>query len=408
MNEQNHNRRILHVDMDAFYAAVEVRDNPELKGKPVIIGSLPGERGVVSTCNYKAREYGVRSAMPISEAYKRCPHAHFMYPNMEKYAAVSKQIHAIWADYTDIVEYLALDEGFLDVTASLRLFGSADKIAQLIRERTWLELGLTCSVGLGYSMSSAKLASEEMKPNGYFEILTPRAMRELIANRSVRTVYTVGPKTAERLNRLGIKTVADIWQHEERIINVLGNHGAAIAQLAKGIDNRVVGTKTRGQSIGTEQTFQTDIADVDYLKDVLRLTASKLSYDVKQKGIFTKTVTLKITYPGMQSITRAKTIAATNSALDIYQTVVAIFEKLEPRPIRLIGITLSNFSKTKVEPQVGNVQLTLFATDDQEPTVKQNAKKVDELLFTLQQKHGQNIVKSASELGAELAVKKRK
>ena len=403
MTKNTNSRKILHVDMDAFYAAVETRDNPELKGKPVIIGALPGERGVVATCNYQAREFGVRSAMPIAQAYKRCPHAHYMYPNGKKYQKVSKQIHEIWATYTDIVEYISLDEGFLDVTASLTLFGSAQNIARLIKERTWKELGLTCSIGLGYSMSSAKLASEEMKPNGYFEILTPVAMRELIAPRSVRVVYTVGPKTAERLERIGVRTVADIFKHAERVINVLGNHGTAIIDLARGIDERAVGTKTRGQSIGTEQTFQTDITDPDYLKDILRLIARKLSYDIRAKGLYAKTVTLKVTYPGMQSITRAKTNDATNLALDIYLTAAALFDKLEKRPIRLIGITVSNFTKDKAEKQQGNIQLSLF----EEPLpkqVKRDQNKLHDVLLELQQKHGQHILKSGSELAAELKV----
>jgi len=399
-------RKILHVDMDAFYAAVETRDNPELKGKPLIIGSLPGERGVVSTCNYKAREYGVRSAMPINQAYKLCPHGHYMYPNMKKYMTISKQIHAIWDTYTDLIEYIALDEGFLDVTASLRLFGSAQEIARLIKERTWLELGLTCSVGLGYSMSSAKLASEEKKPNGYFEIPTPEAMRELIGSRGVQTIYTVGSKTAERLERIGIKTVADIWTYSERIINVLGNHGIAIVDLAMGIDDREVNTRTRGQSIGTEQTFQTDITDAKYLKDVLRLIARKLSFDIKQKGLFTKTVTLKITYPGMQRITRAKTVAATNQALTIYNLATELFDKLEPKPIRLIGITLSNLTKNKTEEPENNIQLSLFEEIKEELPKREN-EKLNNILFDLQKKYGQNIVKSASELAAEQNIKSK-
>ena len=404
MAEDINSRKILHVDMDAFYAAVEMRDNPKLKGKPVIIGALPGERGVVSTCNYKAREFGVRSAMPISQAYKRCPHGVYMYPNGKKYAQVSEQIHKIWATYTDIIEYISLDEGFLDVTTSQKLFGSAKHIAQLIKERTWKEIGLTCSVGLGYSMSSAKLASEEKKPNGYFEILTPAAMRQLIAPRSVRVVYTVGAKTAERLERIGVRTVADIYKHSDRIADVLENHGKAIIDLARGIDDRKVGTRTRGQSIGTEQTFQADITDSEYLKDVLRLIARKLSYDIQQKGLYAKTVTLKITYPGMHSITRSKTAFATNLALDIYNSAELLFEKLEKKPIRLIGITLSNLTKDQEEKAQGNVQLSLF----DEPKLKRpmrDMRKLTDVLFQLQQEHGQDILKSGSELAAQKKVK---
>ncbi|MCL2560476.1 MAG: DNA polymerase IV [Turicibacter sp.] len=399
-------RKILHVDMDAFYAAVEMRDNPELKGKPLIIGSLPGERGVVATCNYKAREFGVRSAMPVAQAYKLCPHGHYMYPNMRKYQEASYHIHQIWATYTDIIEYISLDEGFLDVTASEMLFGSAQAIAREIKERTWRELGLTCSVGLGYSMSSAKLASEEKKPNGYFEILTPAAMRELIAPRSVRIVYTVGAKTAERLERIGVRTVADIYSHAERVANVLGNHGSAIVDLARGVDDRAVGTRTRGQSIGTEQTFQTDITDLAYLKDVLRLIARKLSYDIQKKGLYARTVTLKVTYPGMRSITRAKTAAATNVALDIYHSAEALFDQIEKDPIRLIGITVSNFTKDKEEKPQGNIQLSLFDEVKAERP-KRDKEKLGEVLLKLQQEHGQNILKSASELAAEQHVGKK-
>jgi len=403
--ETENQRRILHVDMDAFYAAVEIRDNPELKGKPVIIGALPGERGVVSTCNYKAREFGVRSAMPISQAYKLCPHGIYMYPNGHKYAAVSEQIHKIWETYTDIIEYISLDEGFLDVTASQKLFGSAQNIAREIKMRTWKELGLTCSIGLGYSMSAAKIASEEKKPNGYFEILTPAAMRHLISPRSVRVVYTVGPKTAQRLERIGVKTVADIFEHADRVVNVLGNHGTAIIDLARGIDDRAVGTQTRGQSIGTEQTFQTDITDDDYLKDILRLIARKLSYDIGQKGLYARTVTLKITYPGMHSITRAKTSNPTNLALDIYQRAEVLFDKVEKKPIRLIGITVSNFTKEKVKKQQGNVQLSLFEEIKPENMVR-DKEKLRNVLMKLQSEHGQNIVKSGSELAAEQSIKK--
>ena len=404
MNEQQNSRRILHVDMDAFYAAVETRDNPALKGKPVIVGALPGERGVVATCNYKAREFGVRSAMPINQAYKLCPNGVYMYPNGHKYAAVSERIHEIWATYTDIIEYISLDEGFLDVTASQKLFGNAQNIARMIKERTWQELGLTCSVGLGYSMSSAKLASEEKKPNGYFEILTPAAMRTLIAPRGVRIVYTVGAKTAERLERIGVRTVEDIFKHSDRVANVLGNHGLAIIDLARGIDNRAVGTQTRGQSIGTEQTFQTDITDTDYLKDILRLDARKLSYDIRQKGLYAKTVTLKITYPGMHSITRAKSASPTNLALDIYQRAAELFDQLEKKPIRLIGISLSNLTKDKVAKKQENIQMSLF----DEPNFKKRKKDQDKLhdvLMKLQLEHGQNIVKSGSELAAEKHVK---
>jgi len=193
---------IIHIDMDAFFAAVEIRDNPELAGKPLIIGALPSERGVVATCSYEARKFGVRSAMSIKEAYRCCPDGIYMHPNGHKYYEASKQIHKIWADYTDICEHVSLDEGFLDVTGSAHLFGGANAIGYEIKRRTKEEIGLTCSVGVGYSMMSAKLASEEKKPDGFFEIPTPEFLKNLIIDRNVRVIYGIGAKTAEELKRM--------------------------------------------------------------------------------------------------------------------------------------------------------------------------------------------------------------
>ena len=213
---------ILHVDQDSFYASVEARDNPTLRNKPLIIGSLPTERGLVATCSYEARKFGVRSAMNIKDAYRLCPQGIFMHPNYEKYKAVSDQLHKIWGSYTEVVEYMSLDEGYLDLSEVLASSSSslsslsslptraeqivaARQIAQEIKRRTRSELGLTCSVGLGYSMTSAKLASEERKPNGYFEILTPSDFVSLIINRDVSILYGVGKQTAMKLKAEGIR-----------------------------------------------------------------------------------------------------------------------------------------------------------------------------------------------------------
>ena len=176
---------ILHVDMDAFYAAVEARDNPELRGKPLIIGALPSERGVVSTCSYEARKFGVHSAMSIKDAYRLCPHGIYMHPNPRKYEEASNRIHEIWRTYTDMIQYISLDEGFLDITGSAALFGGTKNIGLAIKARTKTETGLTCSVGIGYSLMSAKLASEEKKPDGFFEIPDAKALKALIIDRKV-------------------------------------------------------------------------------------------------------------------------------------------------------------------------------------------------------------------------------
>jgi DNA polymerase-4/DNA polymerase IV (DinB-like DNA polymerase) len=381
---------LVHVDLDAFYAAVEARDNPELAGKPLIIGALPNERGVVSTCSYEARVFGVRSAMSIKEAYRRCPHGVYIHPNMEKYVEASRQIHKIWSDYTDICEYVSLDEGFLDVTGSAHLFGGAAALGHEIKRRTKEEVGLTCSVGVGYSMMSAKLASEEKKPNGFFEILTPEDLRNLIFNRNVRTIYGVGAKTAAELGRIGISTVKQVFENSHAVISLLGNHGKQIIELANGIDPRRVTPDSEMKSFGTEQTFQQDTGDFDYLRDVLLLTAQKLSFEIKQKGIFAYNITLKITYGDMKSITRAKSGNATDKAQVIYETAAALLDKIERRPIRLIGISLSGFTNTP------NMQMSLFDTGKD---LQQD--KLGDALMKLQVKYGRGIVKPASVLQAE-------
>jgi DNA polymerase-4/DNA polymerase IV (DinB-like DNA polymerase) len=386
-------QKICHVDMDAFYAAVEVRDNPELAGKPLIIGALPNERGVVATCSYEARKFGVRSAMSIKEAYRRCPNGIYMHPNGQKYAEASRQIHKIWSDFTDICEYVSLDEGFLDVTGSEHLFGGATAIAHKIKRRTKEEVDLTCSVGVGYSMMSAKLASEEKKPDGFFEIPTPTDLRNLIIDRSVRTIYGVGAKTAEELQRVGISTVRQIYENPQGVIALLGNHGKQIIDLANGIDNRRVTPYADPKSLGNEHTFQEDIRDFDYLRDVLLLVAQKLSYDIRLMKLYSRTITLKITYSDMKQITRSKSGEPTDRASVIYETVAALVDKIEKRPIRLVGISLSGFSDTP------NLQLSLFDSGEDD-----NHDKLSDAMMKLQQKYGRGIVKTASELRAEKRV----
>ena len=250
-------RFIIHIDMDCFYAAVEARDNPVLRGRPLIIGSLPQERGVVSTCSYEARKFGVHSAMNIKDAYRLCPNGIFMHPNFEKYKRVSRQLHEIWENYSDIFEYVALDEGYLDVS-HVNSAQYARKIAFEIKRRVRNETSLSCSVGIGYSMTSAKLASEEKKPDGFFEILTPDNFVALIIDRSVRVLYGVGEKTAEKLNNNGIFTVRDIQLNRNKVISLLGSKiGKYIADLSWGIDERAVTPydEKDAKSIAREVTF---------------------------------------------------------------------------------------------------------------------------------------------------------
>ena len=386
---------IIHVDMDAFFAAVEVRDNPGLKGKPLIIGALPSERGVVATCSYEARKYGVRSAMSIKEAYRRCPHGIYMHPNGEKYVAASKIFRQIWLTYTDIAELVSLDEGFLDVTGSAHLFGGASAIGHAIKERTKTETGLTCSVGIGYSMMSAKLASEEKKPDGFFEIPDAKALRDVIIDRNVRIIYGVGPKTAEALQSRGIITVRDLLENKSRVLEVLGNHGQHFINLAEGKDDRKVTPYYEGEakSISRETTFQHDITDFDYLKDALRLLAKELSLNIRFDGTFARTVTLKVKYSNMKLITRSKSGEIVNKAKDIYDIVASMLDTIEKRPIRLVGIGLSGFEESEYH------QITLDDINTKRNIVKDET--LDRTLLELQRKFGGDVIKSGNEIIAE-------
>lgn len=344
------NLKIIHVDMDAFYASVEVRDNPTLAGKPLIIGSLPTERGVVATCSYEARVFGIRSAMNIKEAYKRCPHGVYLRPNMPKYRAVSKDIHKIWSDYAHVIEYISLDEGFLDITDTEKKFVSAENIANKIKERTWLQLGLTCSVGVGYCIMAAKIASEEKKPNGFFQILSEQELVSLIYDRSVRYIPLVGEKTQEKLQTSGITLVRHIHENPNAVLSLLGkNQGHAVIDYAHGLDKRKVELPGPPKSLGREHTFQKNISNYDALKDVLVKIAQRVSEDLDRHDMYAHTITLKVKYTNMQSITRSKTGDATKDSRYIHKTAVSLLSKIENRPLRLIGISVSNLTKNKIE-----------------------------------------------------------
>lgn len=335
---------IIHVDMDAFFASVEIRDNPELKGKPLIIGALPTERGVVATASYEARRFGIHSAMNIKEAYRLCPKGVYMHGSYDKYRAVSRQLHRIWDEYATVSEAIALDEAYLDVTEKAGSFDGARRIAHEIKRRTLEELGLTCSVGVAYSKTAAKTASEEKKPDGYFEIPTPRDFIDLIIDRDVGVLYTVGAMTAGKLHASGIHTVRDIQNRREEVERLLGKQGRWITQLAFGIDDRRV-TPWRpedAKSIGRELTFQKDVDNFELLKDVLFLLSLCVDSRAKRVGLRGQGVTLKLTYADMKSITRSRATSSCDSPMRIYQEAVKLLDQVRHTPVRLIGVSLYN------------------------------------------------------------------
>jgi len=337
---------IIHVDMDAFYASVEIRDNPSLRGKPLIIGARPNERGVVATCSYEARKYGVHSAMNIKEAYRLCPNGIYLHPNFEKYKRVSEQLHEIWNEYASASETIALDEAYLDVTEAAVDLAGARKIGQRIKRRTRDELGLTCSVGVAYSKTAAKTASEEKKPDGYFEIPTAQDFVDLIIDRDVNVIYTVGAKTAEKLKSAGIRTVRNIRERQNDVIRLLGKQGRWITQIAYGIDDRKVipYRPEDAKSIGREVTFQTDVSDYGLLRDVLFLLALSVENRAARVGLHGKGVSLKLTYANMKSISRSRVVDSVDSAVVIYREALKMLEQVEKRPARLIGVSIYNLS----------------------------------------------------------------
>ncbi|MBR1738184.1 MAG: DNA polymerase IV [Firmicutes bacterium] len=358
---------IIHVDMDAFYASVEIRDDPKLSGKPLIIGSLPSERGVVATCSYEARKFGVHSAMNIKEAYRLCPNGIYMHPNFEKYKTVSNQLHEIWNRYASTSETIALDEAYLDVTDTAGNFEKARKIASIIKQRTKDELGLTCSVGLAYSKTAAKTASEEKKPNGYFEILTPQDFVNLIIDRNVRVLYTVGGKTAEKLENIGIHTVRQLLDKKDDVINLLGKQGKILTEMASGTDNRKVipYRPENAKSISREVTFQEDVSDYELLTDILLLLSFCVNNRAKRYGLHGGGVVLKLTYPNMKSITRSKTVLSADSPFFIYKEAVNMLSALPKRPVRLIGTGIYNISGEKGR------QLSLYDISDDEKDIRE-------------------------------------
>ena len=335
---------ILHVDMDAFYASVEERDNPKLKGKPVVVGA--GIRGVVSAANYEARKYGIHSAMPIFRAKTLAPHAVFITPDLEKYSAVSKDVMQIFNDVTPYVEPISLDEAFLDVTGARRLLGSGMDIADLIRKRVAKEQGITCSVGIAHNKFIAKIASAACKPNGVLEI-DPEKMLDFLHPLAASQIWGVGAKTNEQLAKMGLFTVGDIANTpRSTLIKILGQaSGASLYELAWGRDYRDVITEHIEKSISASETFSFDIdKQEEILKEYLRLS-EKVSERMREKGLAANTITIKVRFADFKTITRSKTLdLPTTGTQEIFEVVKALYLalNLDRALIRLVGVGLDS------------------------------------------------------------------
>ena len=338
---------ILHVDMDAFYASVAELDHPEYKGKALVVGA--GARGVVLSANYEARKFGIRAAMPVGRAKRMAPHAIFIAPEHHRYSEISERVMAIFHSYTPLVEPISLDEAFLDVTGSQKLFGTGREIAAKIREQVEKEEGITCSVGLAQSKFIAKLASQHCKPNGMLEIKSDRIL-EFLHPLPVRAIWGVGPKTAESLERLGLHTVSDI-AHTPRatLIRALGEStGASLYELAWGRDYRDVVPDEPEKSIGNEETFSEDLDNPEeILREFLRMT-EKATARLRERSLFAKTISIKIKFADFSSLTRSKTVPiAIDNTHDTYEVVKALYLALrnDGARIRLVGVSFSQLQE---------------------------------------------------------------
>ena len=342
-------RKIIHIDMDAFFAAVEIRDNPKLKGKPVIIGSDPrqtGGRGVVSTCSYEARAFGVHSAMSSKEAYERCPQAIFISGNYEKYKAVGLEIRAIFKRYTDLIEPMSIDEAYLDVTENKLGIKSAVKIARLIQQDIWQELHLTASAGVSYNKFLAKMASNYQKPHGLTVILPDQA-QDFLKQMDIAKFHGVGKKTVERLHEMGIYTGENLLAVSEvTLIDRFGRLGFDLYRKARGIHNSPVKPDRIRKSIGKEKTYGKILQVEEDIKKELTLLSEKVAHNLSKQDKAGKIIILKIRYADFSTLTRRKSLPqATQDASQISQTALQLYEELaeKEKGIRLLGITVTGF-----------------------------------------------------------------
>ncbi len=338
---------ILHVDMDAFFASVAERDNPELKGKAVVIGM--GTRGVVSAANYEARKFGIHSAMPVGRARRLAPHAIFLPVDMPRYQEVSGHVMEIFHSFTPWVEPISLDEAFLDVTGSQKLLGTGREIAVAIRRKVEEQEGITCSVGIAPSKFIAKLASAHCKPNGMLEITTDRILT-FLHPLPIQAMWGVGPKTAEVLERLGLRTIEDIAKlPRATLIRALGEaNGASLYELAWGRDYRDVTPEEPDRSISAAETFPQDLDNPEeIMTEFLRLT-ERATARLRDRGLFAKTISIKVRFADFSTINRSKTLPLPiDSTHDVYEVAKGLYQalRIDRARLRLVGVSLENLSE---------------------------------------------------------------
>jgi len=340
-------RKIIHIDMDAFYASVEQHDNPALQGLPVIVGGDPGRRGVVSAASYEARVYGVHSAMPSSQARRLCPQGVFLPVRMHRYREVSDQVFQILREYTPLVEPLSLDESFLDVTGSEKLFGTALQIAMEVKRRIRQATGLTASAGIAPNKFLAKIASDYKKPDGLVEV-KPEEVQVFLRDLPISKLWGVGKSTEEVLKGMGILKVGQLAVFPaEKIERKLGKFGLELIALARGEDERPVSPESEAKSISQEETFTPDLEHLEQMKKVLLDQAEQVGWELRKQKLKGSTVTVKVRYPDFSLATRSQTLSSpTDQGIEIYRTALKLLSRTEAlqRRARLLGVGISHLT----------------------------------------------------------------
>lgn len=387
-----HEKYIMHVDMDAFYASIEQRDNPEYRNKPLIVGGKT--RGVVSTCSYEARKFGVHSAMPIFEAKRKCPQGIFISPRGKVYAEVSRQIHAILQNYSPLVEMASIDEAYLDITGLENLFGTPLEIARALQDEIYTKTnGLTCSIGIAPIKFLAKIASDERKPHGIF-MISYADMSGYLKELSIAKIPGVGKKFLEELKKLGMKKCADVLAIEKSFWEEkFGKAGIMLYERASGIDRREVEPYTERKSESAETTLDENVKDKAVLKKWLLVHAERVGTGLRKQNLKGRTINVKIKFADFKQITRQLTLESRTNATDtIYQNACLLLDEITlTKPVRLIGLGVSGF-----EEQSENKQLSLFSVlEEKEETkeyIEEKRNNLDAVLDGLREKYGKSAV----------------
>ena len=353
-----HTKYIAHIDMDAFFASIEQRDNPSFRGKPVIVGADPKKgkgRGVVSTCSYEARTYGIHSAMPISTAYNKCPHGIFLPPNMKKYSTISDTIYDILYTFTPDIEMTSIDEAFLDISRSFHLFGSPHETCRKIKSKIKKETSLTASVGLGPSKMVAKIASDLNKPDG-LTIVNKKTVFDFLNPLPIKCIWGIGPKMVEHLHSFGIQKIGDLAKRSRKELTVhFGTLGEHFWNLAHGIDDSEIYTICDSKSISNEITFDEDTNDKNTIESTLLYLCEKVSNRLRKEGLRGITITLKIRLTGFKTYTRSRTLKSpVNFVSDIYTEIQKFYTHfgLKNKKVRLLGVKVSNFTQQYPQPDL--------------------------------------------------------